>query len=117
LFLYVPNHGLFGRYAPHSSIISTRSVAPKSHWTRLHYCWPDRTIDDLLSSATIETYTASFGREGPKRGIVIARNGAGERIVANTLADEATAQQLMTQDPIGHFGHVRVEGGINILEL
>ena len=59
----------------------------------------------------------SFGREGPQRGIVIARNAAGERIVANTPADETTLQQLMTQDPIGHTGNVHVRDGINLLEL
>jgi acetyl-CoA C-acetyltransferase len=72
---------------------------------------------DPTGKATVETYTVSFGRSGPKRGIVIARNANGERVIANTAADEATLQQLMTQDPIGHSGSVTVQGGINILEL
>jgi acetyl-CoA C-acetyltransferase len=67
--------------------------------------------------ATIESYTVGFGREGPKQGIVIACNDAGERIVANTASDAATLNQLMAQDPIGRSGNVRVQNGINILEF
>ena len=59
----------------------------------------------------------SFGREGPKRGIVIGRNQAGQRIVANTGTDVDTLNQLMAQDPIGHSGNVCVEDGISLFEL
>ena len=72
---------------------------------------------DPSGRATIETYTVSFGREGPKTGIVVARNDAGERIVANTSADADTLNQLMAQDPIGQSGNVLVQDGVNILEL
>ena len=72
---------------------------------------------DPTGGATIETWTVSFGREGPKRGIVIACNDAGQRIVANTASDATTLAQLMAQDPIGQRGKVRVQDGINILEL
>jgi acetyl-CoA C-acetyltransferase len=67
--------------------------------------------------ATIETWTVGFGREGPKRGIVLARNAAGERIVANTPDDPASLQHLLTQDPIGCVGNVHIRDGVNILEL
>ncbi len=67
--------------------------------------------------ATIETYTVSFGREGPKQGIVIACNASGERVIANTASDVDTLNQLIAQDPIGHSGKVRVVDGINVLEL
>ena len=72
---------------------------------------------DPSGPATIESYTVGFGREGPKQGMVIARNDTGERIVANTASDAATLNQLMAQDPIGHSGKVRIENGINILEF
>jgi len=72
---------------------------------------------DPSGRAIIESYTVGFGREGPKQGIVIACNDAGERIVANTASDAATLNQLMAQDPIGHSGNVRIENGINILEF
>jgi acetyl-CoA C-acetyltransferase len=72
---------------------------------------------DPSGNATIETYTVSYDREGPKKGIVIARNSQGERIVANTGTDADTLDQLLKQDPIGHSGNVRIEDGINILEL
>jgi len=67
--------------------------------------------------ATIESYTVGFGRDGPKQGIVIALDDAGERIVANTASDADTLNQLMAQDPIGHIGKVHIENGINILEF
>ena len=72
---------------------------------------------DPSGPATIESYTVGFNREGPTRGIVIARNEAGERVVANTPADADTLAQLMTGDPIGQSGNVRIQEGINILEL
>jgi acetyl-CoA C-acetyltransferase len=72
---------------------------------------------DPSGRATIETYTVSFDREGPTRGIIIGRNQAGERIIANTGADADTLSQLIAQDPIGHSGNVRVEDGINLFEM
>jgi acetyl-CoA C-acetyltransferase len=65
---------------------------------------------------TIETWTVGFGREGPKRGIVIARSETGERVVANTAADSGTLEQLITDDPIGQQGRIRMRDGIAILE-
>lgn len=122
-------HGLVtanGMYLTKHSLGIYSTEAPVQDWRDADSASLQRRIDaaprlsiaaDPSGSATIETYTVSFGREGPQRGIVIARNAAGERIVANTPADESTLQQLMTQDPIGHTGNVRVEDGINILEL
>ena len=72
---------------------------------------------DPTGMATVETYTVGFGREGPKQGIVIARNAAGERVIANTASDAATLNQLLEHDPIGHSGKVRIVDGINILEF
>jgi acetyl-CoA C-acetyltransferase len=72
---------------------------------------------DPSGKATIETYTVSYGREGPKQGIVIARNETGERVVATTGTDERTMDQLIAQDPIGCSGNIDVQDGINVLEL
>ena len=49
--------------------------------------------------------------------VPIATPLPGERVVANTAEDEAVLQQLIAQDPIGHTGNVRVQDGINFLEL
>jgi acetyl-CoA C-acetyltransferase len=72
---------------------------------------------DASGKATIDTWTVSFGRSGPKRGIVLARNEAGERVIANTASDSDTLQQFIAQNPIGHSGHVHIRDGINILEM
>lgn len=122
-------HGLVtanGMYLTKHSLGLYSTQPPAQGWSDTDNGALQRQIDtaprmtiaaDPSGSATIETWTVSFGREGPQRGIVIARNDAGERIVANTPADEATLQQLISEDPIGHKGSVRVEDGINILEL
>ncbi len=72
---------------------------------------------DPAGLATIETYTVSFDREGPKRGIVIGRNPAGERIIANTSSDIDTLNQLLAQSPIGQTGKIHVKDGINLFEI
>jgi len=73
--------------------------------------------EDTTGPAVVESYTVCFGRNGPKKGIVIARNARGERIVANTDSDTATLEQLITLDPIGHSGQVRLQDGLNIFEI
>ncbi|MCB1703789.1 MAG: acetyl-CoA acetyltransferase [Halioglobus sp.] len=122
-------HGLVtanGMYLTKHSLGIYSTLPPARGWQDTDNAALQRQVDaaprmtiaaDPSGDATIETYTVSFGREGPQRGIVIARSDAGERIVANTRADEATLQQLMSADPIGHRGRVRVEDGLNILEL
>jgi acetyl-CoA C-acetyltransferase len=76
-----------------------------------------RVAEDPTGGATVETFTVSFGREGPKQGIVVARNSSGERIIANTAVDTATLNALLEGDPIGRDGTVRVENGLNIIEF
>ena len=72
---------------------------------------------DASGPATVETWTVAFDRNGPRQGILVARNADGERLVANTADDAASLEALLTEDPIGHSGRVRVEDGRNIIEL
>jgi len=72
---------------------------------------------DPAGPATVETWTVCFDREGPRRGIVVARNAAGERIVANTRGEAAVFESLLAQDPIGHCGRVVVEDECNVFDL
>ncbi len=72
---------------------------------------------DPAGPATVETWTVAFDRNGPKRGIVMARNAAGERIVANTPDDQAGLERLLAEDPIGQTGQVRSNDGLNTFEL
>jgi acetyl-CoA C-acetyltransferase len=122
-------HGLVtanGLYLTKHSLGLYSTEPPSQAWQAIDSSILQQRIDaaprlalaaDPAGLATIETYTVGFGREGPKQGIVIARNAAGERVVANTATDADTLNQLMAQDPIGHSGNVRMQDGINILEL
>jgi acetyl-CoA C-acetyltransferase len=57
--------------------------------------------------ATVETYTVVHAREGYRMGIVIGRDSAGRRFVANTPRDEATLRGMETVEQIGRRGVVR----------
>jgi acetyl-CoA C-acetyltransferase len=68
-------------------------------------------------SASVETYTVAFDREGPKKGIVVARNAQGERIIANSSSDEDTLKAMVDKNPIGQQGNITTREGINIFEF
>ena len=57
--------------------------------------------------AAIETYTVVHTREAYRMGIVIGRDAAGRRFVANTPADPATLADLERVEGVGRKGHVR----------
>lgn len=114
--MYLTKHSM-GIYSTEAPIQAWRDAESASLQQQIDAAPRLSVAADPTGKATIETYTVSFGRSGPKRGIVIARNATGERVIANTLADEATLKQLMAQDPIGITGHVSVQDGINTLEL
>ena len=76
-----------------------------------------RLTDNHAGPASIDTFTVAFDRNGPARGIIIATNAKGERVRANTLAEDAVFKQLLTGDPIGCGGKVRREGAINVFEF
>ena len=62
-------------------------------------------------AVTVETYTVTYDRNGPKEGIVIALTDEGSRIIANTGAEQTTFEELLRIDPVGRTGYVqRVEG-------
>ena len=122
-------HGLVtanGYYLTKHSLGLYSTEPPEGAWQPIDSAPLQRKIDagprlavaaDAAGSATIETYTVAYDREGPKRGIVVARNSEGERIVANTANDATTLAQLIAQDPIGASGNIAVQDGVNILEL
>lgn len=122
-------HGLVtanGLYLTKHSLGIYSTAPPSTAWQPVDCGALQQQIDTLprlalaadpRGEATVETWTVGFGREGPKRGIVLARNAAGERIVANTASDLSTLEQMMAQDPIGQSGRVHIQDGINILEL
>lgn len=73
--------------------------------------------EDPAGPATVESFTVGFSRQGPKTGIVVARNSQGERILALTRTDADTLNQLLDEDLIGRSGQVLVEDGVNIFEF
>jgi acetyl-CoA C-acetyltransferase len=120
-------HGLVtanGMYLTKHSLGLYSTTAPNTPWRDTDNRALQQNIDtaprlkvaaDPAGKVTIETWTVSFGREGPKRGIVIARNEAGERVLANTDADSSILELLIERDPVGQCGQVSVRDGIYVL--
>jgi acetyl-CoA C-acetyltransferase len=54
----------------------------------------------------IETYTVVHRREGPFMGIIVGRDAAGRRFVANTPGDPQTLGQLEEGEQVGRTGRV-----------
>lgn len=76
-----------------------------------------RLAGDPAGPAVIDAYTVAFDRSGPRQGIIIASNPAGERIVANTGEDADLFQRLLGEDAIGAEGGVERRGELNIFRL
>lgn len=76
---------------------------------------------DYEGEVSIETCTVAHGKDGPKEGYIIARNKAGNRIIANTGQDGDTLERLMVTlmvaDPVGIRGHVERKGGRTIFSF
>jgi acetyl-CoA C-acetyltransferase len=66
-------------------------------------------------TATIETYTVIHAREGMRMGIVIGRDEAGRRFVANTpKGDTDIMAALESRESVGRKGQVVHDGDRNI---
>jgi acetyl-CoA C-acetyltransferase len=63
-------------------------------------------IETPEGRATIETYTVAHRREGPFLGIVVGRDAAGRRFVAQTPDDPATLASLEMGEQVGRSGTV-----------
>jgi len=63
-------------------------------------------IEAPQGAARIETYTVVHRREGPFMGIVVGRDEAGRRFVANTPADPETLAGLERGEQVGRSGSV-----------
>ncbi len=96
-----------------TGVYSTKPV--KGAWEREDPAVIQRQIDALPhpevaprpeGPATIETYTVVHGREGYRLGIVIGRDSAGHRFVAETPKDEATLRGLEAVESVGRTGQV-----------
>ena len=65
-------------------------------------------------TAKIETYTVTFDRETPQRGVVFGRLENGSRFVANTPDDPALLRDMITRDQLGRPGTITSDGKCNI---
>ncbi len=122
-------HGLVtanGMYLTKHSVGLYSREAPTGAWQAIDSSPLQAAVDaapivppaaDPTGPATVETFTVAFGRDGPKQGIVIARNDAGERIVANTPQDAHALRALLEDDPIGRRGGVTTRDGCNCIEF
>jgi acetyl-CoA C-acetyltransferase len=96
-----------------TGVYSTKPV--EGQWAREDPSVIQRQIDTLPhpaiierpeGAATIETYTVVHGRDGYRLGIVIGRDLAGHRFVAETPKDEATLRDLESVESVGRTGQV-----------
>ena len=114
--LYLTKHSL-GLYSTEAPAMPWRDPDNRALQSRIDAAPRLPVAADPAGEATVDSWTVAFGREGPKRGIVIAHNAAGERIIANTAADTATLEQWIAQDPIGQRVSVSVRNGVNLVAL
>lgn len=78
---------------------------------------PD-VIETPEGPAMVETYTVVHARQGYRMGIVIGRDAAGRRFVANTPRDEVTLRGMEATEQVGRQGTVsRAEDGVHNLFL
>jgi acetyl-CoA C-acetyltransferase len=63
-------------------------------------------VDRPIGPATIETYTVVHAREGVRMGIVVGRDAAGRRFVAQTPDDPETLLDLEAREGVGRMGTV-----------
>ncbi|MCZ6641536.1 MAG: acetyl-CoA acetyltransferase [Gammaproteobacteria bacterium] len=69
-------------------------------------------------SATVETYTVLFDRQGePERGLIIGRLDNGARFVAFTSNEATLLNNLTSESPIGRRGQVHRAGSTNLFEF
>lgn len=70
--------------------------------------------EEYAGSATIETYTVLYRRDGSVRvGVIVARSPAGERVLAHVPPEDMQILAFLTDgtaEPVGASGHVRREG-------
>ena len=57
-------------------------------------------LDDAPTQGTVETYTVTYGRDGPMSGIIFGRSPNGERFIA-AAAPEAMPRLLEEDSPVG----------------
>jgi acetyl-CoA C-acetyltransferase len=103
------------------------AIPVEGPWVRADKAGPQAEIDAMehpevteepQGPATIEGYTVVHAREGYRMGIVIGRDAAGRRFVANTPeGDVPMMQALEAQEGVGRAGLVATRDGRSVFSL
>ena len=73
-------------------------------------------LDAAPSQGTVETYTVTYGRDGPMSGIIFARTDAGDRFIA-VAAPDAMPRLLEEESPVGQRVSVTTDNERNTFEF
>lgn len=65
-------------------------------------------LDPKPAAGTVETYTVTYGKDGPMSGIIFGRTEAGDRFIA-AAAPDAMPRLLQEESPVGLRVHVTTE--------
>ncbi len=114
--LYLTKHSL-GLYSKLPGDELPEAVTPAALQESIERGPRVKVANNPEGEAIVETYTVAFDRDGPRQGILVARNAAGERIIANSKNDPTTLEQLLETDPIGQRGRIHIDGDLSIMEL
>jgi acetyl-CoA C-acetyltransferase len=76
--------------------------------------WPAPVINqDYAGEGAVETYTVDYAGPAP-RGVIVGRNGAGERFAAG-VEDPGLVQQMISREPLGGRVTVAPQDGGRVL--
>jgi acetyl-CoA C-acetyltransferase len=89
---------------------------PKSYQKDIDAMAHPEFVEQPSGAATIETYTVVTDRKGKRFGIVVGRDTAGRRFLANTLDDDSTLDCMMREDMLGRRGEV-TPGTVNLFRF
>ncbi len=78
---------------------------------------PTPVDPEARGSATIETYTVIYDRQGaPERGIVLGRSDEGKRFLANTPPDRDLLESFVAREQVGRTGQLTDRNGQTCFE-
>jgi acetyl-CoA C-acetyltransferase len=103
---YVTKHSA-GIYSTEPPRTGWRRTDPKQDQVEIDARPTPAFVDQPSGTATVETYTVLFSRDGaPERGIVIGRDAQDRRFIANTPGDRRTLEGMTAREMVGANGNV-----------
>ncbi|MEM8496540.1 MAG: acetyl-CoA acetyltransferase [Pseudomonadota bacterium] len=122
-------HGMItanGGYLTKHSVGIYSSSKPDHPWKKPDTMGLQSMIDNLprpklcsepSGNGYIETFTVTYGKNGPERGIVIGRLQNGQRFVSHTSPKASVLQRMIEEDVIGATGKVTPGEPENLFEF